>query len=299
MKILVLGGGKSPERNVSLRSANAVAKNLKIAGFEVEQSDPKDNIKLSPENIVFPILHGQGGEDGELQKLLESVNIPFLGSSSQASALCFDKDLTRQKLIENNLPVAAGDKVTAQTYLNHKLASHAHVLKVSHGGSSIGTYIIRNPKLIDQNKVDEVFSLDNEAVIEELIAGVEITVPILDDKALPVIEIVPPKNGEFDYENKYNGQTKELCPPQSVSAEIQLKAQSLAEIVHKVLGARHLSRIDIIVKSNSEFVILELNTMPGMTEQSLYPLSAKTAGIDMPELMKKFVGFVKRDYKIE
>ncbi len=298
MKILVLGGGNSPEREVSQRSAKAVASALETAGFEVDQADPKDGLKVGEDTIVFPILHGQGGEDGKLQKQLEALKVPYLGSDSQASAICFDKSLARQKLQDFNIPVAAGDTVTWQTYASHKLSKEPHVLKVSRGGSSIGTYIVRDPENINQNHVQEVFSLDNEAVIEELVIGNEITVPILDNKALPVIEIVPPQDGEFDYENKYNGRTQELCPPQNVSQLLQSKAQTLATQVHQALGARHLSRIDIIVKPNGDLVVLELNTMPGMTAQSLYPLSAKAHGLEMPELMREFVRLVKRDYKL-
>lgn len=140
--------------------------------------------------------------------------------------------------------------------------------------------------------------MDPTAVIEELIEGVEITVPVLDNKALPVIEIKPPPGDEFDYDNKYNGETEEICPPVSVSKELQRVAQDYAEKAHAMLGCRHLSRSDFIVASDGRVVMLELNTMPGMTDQSLYPKSAKVAGIDFPELMKKFASLVKRDFKI-
>lgn len=298
MKILVLGGGISTEREISLRSASAVKTALQIAGHEILIADPRERIDIPANTIVFPILHGRGGEDGTIQLWLEKSKIPFLGTTSRPSEICFNKQLTREKLLANGLPVAKGDEVTAKTYTGHLLTKLPHVLKVCRGGSSIGTYIVRNPAEVDQTKVNEVFNLDDKAVIEELIIGTEITIPILDNDALPVIEIVPPQAGEFDYENKYNGKTKEFCPPKSITSQIQLKAQALAKTVHTVLGARHLSRIDMIVKPNSELIILELNTMPGMTEQSLYPLAAKQAGLTMPALMNKFVELVKRDYAL-
>lgn len=299
MKILVLGGGDSTERDVSLRSAAAVTKALKQAKFEVEEADPKNKLNIKPGYIVFPILHGQGGEDGSLQLKLEAIQAPYFGSNSFASAVCFDKALARKKLELAGLPVAKGDKVSKATYNDHELAKQPHVLKVSKGGSSIGTYLVRDASKIDRQKVDEVFALDDTAVIEELVEGTEITVPILDSEALPVIEIVPPPDGDFDYENKYNGKTTELCPPKSVDQATQKEARELAVKVHIALGARHLSRTDIIIRPNGQMVVLELNTMPGMTEQSLYPLSAKQSGLDMPALVKKFVDLVKRDYGLE
>jgi D-alanine-D-alanine ligase len=128
--------------------------------------------------------------------------------------------------------------------------------------------------------------------------GNEITVPILDQKALPVVEIVPPDNEEFDYDNKYNGRSQELCPPLSVPRETQKQAQELAEKVHKTMGCRHLSRVDIMIDKAGKLYVLEINTMPGMTDQSLYPKSALVAGMMMPDLMTKFVELVKRDYSI-
>jgi D-alanine-D-alanine ligase len=129
-------------------------------------------------------------------------------------------------------------------------------------------------------------------LLEELIEGTEITVPILGDQALPVIEIIPPQGKEFDYENKYNGTTQELCPPQHVSAEKQQEAQRLAEKIHKAAGVRHLSRTDIIIDENGKLWVLELNTIPGLTDQSLFPKAAAAAGINMQQLMQKFLDMI-------
>lgn len=297
---MVLGGGDSPERDVSLRSASAVSRALKIAGYEVIEADPKNGIEALDgfNGIVFPILHDKGGEDGQIQAELEERHLPFLGTESNASAVCFDKSSARRILLAAGLPMAAGGMVNKETYFNHELTTNPHVLKVARGGSSIGTYIIRDPKNVDKYKIGEVFDLDDRAIIEELIEGIEITVPVFDTNALPVIEIKPPTDTEFDYENKYNGATQELCPPVSVSEDLQRQAQYLAEQVHSALGCRHLSRADIIVKKDGSMIVLETNTMPGMTDQSLYPKSASVNGQDMPGLMRNFVDLVKRDYKI-
>ncbi len=300
MRVLVLGGGNSPERDVSLRSSLAVAEALEAAGYEVLRADLRDGYScfdgLQPDDIVFPILHGAEGEDGVVQAEMERRGLAFLGSDSAASAVCFDKQKSREAFKQVGIPVAEGGSVTKETYKEHVLSKMPHVLKVQRGGSSIGTYLVPDPIRVDPEKVGQVFLLDNEAIIEELIVGVEITVPVLDGTALPVIEIQPPENGEFDYENKYNGKTAEICPAESVDDEVQRVAQNLAERVHETMGCRHLSRTDIIVRPNGEMVILEINTMPGMTNQSLFPLSARVAGMSMPELMKKFVALVQRDY---
>ena len=301
MNIVVLGGGDSEEREVSLRSSRAVSNALIEDGFKVINLDPispKSFDLIESGTTVFPILHGKNGEDGVVQYELERRNLPYLGSNQAVSQICFDKYQTRNALKQVGLPVAAGDKVLKSTYFDHPLVKMPHVLKVNKGGSSIGTYIIRDSNDISEDKVEELFKLCEEAVIEELVSGTEITVPILDNKALSIVEVIPPSGEDFDYINKYNGRTKEICPPTSINKSTQLLAKELAESAHAKLGCRHLSRVDIIVKPDNTMVVLEINTMPGMTDQSLYPLSAKTGGISFPELMLKFVDLVKRDYKL-
>lgn len=297
--ILVLGGGNSPERDVSLRSAKSVAEAARAAGFNVLEADPKDGLgvldKLAPQTIVMPILHGVGGEDGELQAELEKRKLPFLGSGSKVSQECFDKWQTRLILQKNDVPMAEAVRVTQESYASEVLAKKPHVLKILHGGSSIGTLIVRDTSKVTPEQLDEIFGMENDAVLESLVEGIEITVPILDQTALPAIEVRPPEGGEFDYANKYNGQSAELCPPPSLSKEQHEKAQRLAEKVHKTMECRHLSRVDTIMRPDGSFVVLEINTIPGLTDQSLYPKAAAVSGLSMPELVKKFVELVQRD----
>jgi D-alanine-D-alanine ligase len=146
--------------------------------------------------------------------------------------------------------------------------------------------------------VEDIFKLEEEAIVETMIDGKEITVPILDGYALPVIEIIPPDEGGFNYENKYNGRTQEIVPPKSIPEEVQINARLMAEKVHKIMGCRHLSRIDFMVNKNNKLYVLEANTMPGMTEQSLYPKSAAVNGMSMAQLVDKFIDMVKRDYNL-
>lgn len=298
MKILVLGGGESPEREVSLRSAANVATAARAAGFEVLEADPKYEPEilntLPIDALVFPILHGAGGEDGVIQKQLEDLKLAFLGSGSQVSQECFDKWTTRQKLEAAGIVMPKARLVTKDTYKNTDLIKTPYVLKVARGGSSIGTLVVHDPSVVDPAKVEELFGLDDHAVLEELIEGDEVTVPVLDSSALPVIEIIPPANEEFDYDNKYNGRTQELCPAKNISADLQKQARDMAERVHYVMGARHLSRVDMMIDKDDRIYVLEINTMPGMTTGSLYPKSAKEAGMDMPALVKKFAELVTK-----
>ena len=204
-------------------------------GFEVIEVDPKDGYEILDglsEVIVMPILHGKNGEDGIPQAELEKRGLPFLGSTSSVSKICIDKWQTRLMLQKAGIAMPKAEHVHKGDYLQSELAKQPHVLKVQHGGSSIGTLMVRDPAKVTPEQIEGIFSLEDEAVLEELIEGIEITIPIFDQSALPALEVCPPEGGEFDYENKYNGQSAELCPPLSLSAEQHQAAQALAEKVH-------------------------------------------------------------------
>jgi len=292
----------SPERDVSARSAKAVASAARQAGFDVIEISLIDDLagldKIPKGMVVLPISHGVNAEDGWVQTELEKRGLPFLGSDSQSSKNCFDKWRARQMFIGAGIKMPEAVRVNRESFSKQALAQKPYVLKILSGGSSIGTLIARDPLAVKQSQIDELFDMENDAVLEELIEGAEITVPILDHKALPVIEIIPPTDGEFDYDNKYNGATQEIVPPENVPADVQKKAQEIAEKVHRTMGCRHLSRTDFMVDKAGDLFALEINTMPGLTDQSLYPKAAAAAGMDMPALITKFVELVKRDYSI-
>ena len=239
--VLVLAGGTSGEREVSLSSGKAVVAALQTAGHEVEVRDPADGLDeleplLAKIDVVFPALHGVGGEDGTIQTWLEEHKLPFVGSGSAASRLCFDKAAYKQFLQAHNLPTPAGHTVDLDHIWADDLTREPFVLKPVDGGSSIDTFIVREPALAPRQDIEQALRLHSVMLLEKLISGTELTVAILKDKALPVIEIVPPKDGEFDYENKYNGQTAELCPPQHITSEVQQAAQALALKIHDWLS---------------------------------------------------------------
>lgn len=299
MKILVIGGGISSEREVSLRSSISVAESLKASGHIVTYYDWDGTSQWLADNasahdVVFPVLHGQGGEDGQIQKILEDLDCKYVGTDSIHSQFCMDKTVTRNMLLAEGIKLPVGQKVDEKQYKEHKLFSEPHVLKPKDGGSSIDTFIFSDIAERDQNKVHAAFRTHKTMLIEQYIVGKEITVPVMQGKDLPVIEIIPPTDGTFDYQNKYNGLSKELCPPENVSQEVQKQATEIALKCHKVMGCRHLSRTDMIVSADGIFV-LEVNTMPGMTGQSLFPKAAQYAGLNMNLLTDYLVKLAVKD----
>lgn len=293
MNILVLAGGSSNERDVSLRSGAAVTAALREAGHICTEADPsQSDFSLAQAvdgiDVVFPALHGAGGEDGTLQAELEALNVRFVGSGSQASRICFDKWAYKQLLQTNGLPASQGVLVSADS-MNHPLFTHPYVLKPNNGGSSLDTQIVRAPNAETLQASRELLERYPQMLLEELVNGTEITVGVLNGTALPVIEIVPPQGKEFDYENKYNGASQELCPPQSVPEDIQQAAQALALKIHLLAGCRHFSRTDIIIDKNAGLHVLETNTIPGLTSQSLLPKMVAQAGMTMTVFTDKLV----------
>ena len=293
LKVVVLGGGNSSERPISLKSAKAVAGYLSAKGHKVSLVDPIGEIErytkqLQTADVVFPALHGAGGEDGQVQAYLESLDIPFVGSGSVSSRLCFDKYKYLTLLQKNHILVPQTNLVTKQQFFASALKHAPFVLKPNQQGSSIGTLIVKKPKDYDEAHVNELFGSYGSMLLEPYISGQEITVGVVAKAALPVIEIVPPANQAFDYVNKYNGKTKEICPPENLAASIETQVKQLAVQIHNLCGCRHLSRTDMIVDGQSIYV-LETNTMPGLTDQSLLPKAAQADGIDMVELCSMLV----------
>jgi len=203
-------------------------------------------------DIVIPMLHGKFGEDGHIQKIIEDIGIPFVGSGSVSSQLCFNKVSTKKIFDDNGIQTPKWGVIKEVDDL--KGWDYPLVIKPIEGGSSIGVIIVKSQD--DFRNID----FSNPMLAEEYIDGQELTVGILGNIALPVVEIIPPENRWFDYEAKYNNNTQENIPPKYISKATQQQAQTIALNVHKLCGCRHLSRVDMILRKNRLF-ILEINTL--------------------------------------
>jgi D-alanine-D-alanine ligase len=293
-KIIVLAGGTSEEREVSLRSGAAVSKALGAVRHQVETIDPTQPLstyldQFKQAEVIFPALHGLGGEDGSLQLFLEAHGIKYVGSDSQASRLCFFKDLSLEVMLQNNILTPTTELVDFAGFQHSDIVSHGYVLKPNDGGSSIDTFVVRDPAQADLPAIAAAFERHGRLILQELIEGIEVTVPVVNGTVLPVIEIIPPENQEFDYANKYNGATQEICPPVNVSPAKQQAVQTLAVKMDAAFGCRDLSRSDYIIQADGTTYALEINTIPGLTDQSLLPKAAAVAGMDMPTLCDRLV----------
>jgi D-alanine-D-alanine ligase len=294
IKVLVLAGGNSSERAVSLRSGRVVEASLREAGFDTYFIDPVEPLEnyldeFKEVDVVFPALHGHGGEDGILQEYLESIGVTFVGSGSASSKLCFDKSEYLDLMKANGILIPETEVVTKIQFKNSELIKSPFVLKPLDEGSSIDTILVKDLSKINEKRVDEVFANHPTMLLEPFIDGHEITVGVLGNKALPVVEIIPPVHEDFDYENKYNGKTLEICPPKNVSQEVQQIARELTERIHALCNCAHMSRTDMIVSSDNSIYILETNVIPGLTDQSLLPKAAAADGLSMPEVCTRLV----------
>lgn len=299
MHILLLAGGSSGEHDVSLRSGQAVAEALDELGHTYDLVDPGAldfNLvdHLNGADLVFPALHGAGGEDGTLQKVLEDAGIKFVGSGSASSELCFNKWAYKQLLLTNELPASTG-KLVDKNGLDDEWFASPHVLKPIDGGSSLDTQIVRLPNKQTLEAAAALLERYGQMLLEPIIEGTEITVGILGEDALPVIEIIPPDGLEFDYENKYNGATQELCPPVNVSQDIQTKAKELALKIHGLCGCKDMSRTDMMIDKSGNLHVLETNTIPGLTNQSLLPKMAAQAGYSMADFVDRLTKLALAD----
>jgi D-alanine-D-alanine ligase len=276
MKVSVLAGGVSGEREVSLRSGAAVAKALRSIGVKVLEVDVKEKGVKAPQgtDICFLALHGTYGEDGEVQRELEAAGMPFTGSGSEASALAFDKLKARDAMLAAGVPMAESQEWTPACDWKPP-----YVLKPVASGSSLGTFLVRTEEEAKKAVKEAKKWKDGGMMIERLIEGAEMTVGILGEQALPVIEVRPAK-GFYDYKNKYtSGATQYLCPA-PIPKEKAQELQELALKAHRALGCEVLSRVDIMVDAEGKPHVLEVNTLPGMTDLSLLPKAGRAAGID-------------------
>ncbi|MBM4302414.1 MAG: D-alanine--D-alanine ligase [Deltaproteobacteria bacterium] len=296
MRLALIAGGKSSEREVSLKSGAQVYQALNKDKYDIRRYDPLTDLeRLVREakelDAALIIMHGRGGEDGSLQGLLDLLEIPYQGSGILASALAMNKELSKAIYQMAGLRVPAAlafhrDKAPSPQEIEAKLGLPV-VIKPVNEGSSIGISIAGTPEAL-QTGLAAAFALDNRVLAEEFIQGAEVTGGVLGNanlQALPLVEIIPASTyAFFDYEAKYRpGATEEICPAR-LSPELTKRAQECALIAHQALGCRGYSRTDMMIREQEIFV-LETNTIPGMTGTSLFPQGAKAAGIDFPDLL--------------
>lgn len=291
-KIAVLMGGPGSEREVSLATGRGVSKALRSLGAEVVEVDVRDeNFELSHDvDLTFLTIHGTFGEDGQLQQILEDRGVAYTGDGIEESRIAFDKILSKERFRENNVTtpywqvVKSGQRPTIPLPI---------VVKPPRQGSTVGVVIVKNARELD-SAVAEAAKYDGELLIEKFVPGRELTVGILGDQALPILEIIP-KGGFYDFTNKYpflnpqaGGGAEHVCPAK-IDNDKTKEIQDLALRAYRALGLQVYSRVDVILSENNEPFVLEINTIPGMTEASLLPEAAAAAGISYVDLCTRII----------
>lgn len=291
MKVLVITGGSSSERKISLMSAKQVKTGLEEVGHKVKLFDLIKGfveLKKLAKNFdcIFPVIHGEEGEGGSLQKFLAKLNKPFVGGSWKGYKQGWHKISFKNFCQENNIPTSHWKKIkTRKDILKFGFPC---VLKSDNGGSSREVVILKSKDDLKKYLVRKLFKSKLKLYVEKFIPGVEVTVAVLHNKSLPVIEIIPPKGGWFDYKNKYWGETQEIPHAPSLDKKTKRLVQKLAEKIHNSLGLGQFSRTDFMVTNRKPYV-LEVNTIPGLTASSLFPKAAQAAGLSFSKLLDKII----------
>lgn len=303
MKVAVLKGGPSLERQVSLRSGARVEDALQRLGHEVTSidvgADLIERLEADRPEVAFLALHGRGGEDGTVQELLDITGIPYTGSGVLACIRSVDKVLTKHLLVEAGLPtpeffafsetafreLGARDALPA---IEERLAFPI-VVKPASQGSALGVKFARTAADVPAALI-AAFSYDSRVLLERHVDGRDVAVSVLDGQALPVVEAVPREEDFYDFEARYEiGRTDFVCPA-DLTDECTAKTQELALATYELLGCRGFARVDLMIEeSTGDPLVLEVNAIPGLTETSLLPMAAEAAGISFDELIGRLV----------
>lgn len=284
-RLAVLKGGPSAEREVSLRSGAAAAAALREAGYDVVEVMVDDEHFVVPEGIelAFLALHGTFGEDGRVQDLLSARGIPFTGASAETSRITIDKEKTKERFRRVGVPTPRGQSVRTLAEITLPLPLF---VKPNSQGSSVGSRAASTHEEL-ATAVSEALKFDSSVLVEQLIQGKELTVGVLGDQVLPIVEIHP-LDGFYDYTNKYTqGRTEYHCPAR-LADETTALVQKHALAAHRSVGEAIYSRVDFLLENDLPYC-LEINTIPGMTATSLLPKAAAVAGISFPQLCRRIV----------
>ena len=285
--VALLMGGPGKEREVSLRSGAAVAVALNSAGALVTAIDVNGpEFVLPPEaGLAFNIIHGTFGEDGELQEILDRRGIPYTGEGAEGSRRAFDKIETKAAFDSAGVPTSAWHAIGRGELPR---LDFPFVVKAPRQGSSVGVHIVRDAADLAP-ALDDCFLYGDRVLVEAFFRGRELTVGILGEYALPVVEIVP-HEGFYDYEHKYTKGASEYHVPAALSEDQTRAVQSAALAAHRSLGLEVYSRVDVLLAPDGSMSVLEVNTIPGMTETSLLPKAAAVAGLDFSMLCEEIAG---------
>ncbi len=305
LRVVVLAGGLSHERDVSLRSGRRVAEALRDAGVEVDERDADaallPELQSSPPDCVIPLLHGETGEDGALREVLELVSVPYVGSRPDACRAAFDKPVAKTVIARAGLHTPRSVSLPHETFrelgavavMDALVASLGLPLMVkpSRGGSALGCTVVREAGTLPSAMVD-AFAYGETALVERLVVGQEVAVPVVDTgsgpQALPVVSIHP-DGGVYDYTARYTAGSTEFVVPAKLDPTLAEECARVAVAAHAALGLRDLSRSDLIVDADGTVWFLEVNVAPGLTETSTVPLAVQAAGLDLGGLMAELV----------
>jgi D-alanine-D-alanine ligase len=288
-RVAVLMGGRSAEREISLISGNEVLAGLQRKGVDAYGIDVSFDIchKLGSGQFdrAFIVLHGRGGEDGEIQGFLQAINLPYTGNGVTASVLSMNKRISKNNWIQQGLPTAGFERVKATTDVAELVARLGLplIIKPVNEGSSIGMSKVNTEQQLS-HAIDLALKYDADVIAEQWIQGEEYTVAILDGEALPAIRLKTPHEF-YDYEAKYKANTTEYLCPCGLDAESEEQMQQLAVQAFNGLGMSGWGRVDFMRDGAGQFYLLEANSVPGMTDHSLVPMAAKQAGISFDDLV--------------
>jgi D-alanine-D-alanine ligase len=305
-RLVVLAGGLSHERDVSLRSGRRVAEALRRAGRDVDERDVGADLigalQADPPACVLPLLHGESGEDGALREVLELVDVPYVGARPDACRLAFDKPVAKAVVARAGVSSPRAVTLPADTFREAGAAAVMAtlvdrlglplVVKPARGGSALGCSVVREPAELPGAMVG-CFSYGTLALIERFVQGTEVAVTVLDRgggdlQALPAVEIRP-DSGVYDYTARYTAGATEFVVPAELPADQAAACAEVAVTAHRALGLRDLSRSDLVVSTDGTVEFLEVNVAPGMTETSLVPLALEAAGLTLGTVCSELV----------
>lgn len=281
-RVAVFAGGVSGEREVSLRSGASIAASLRRMGAEVFEVDPMESGWTLPENadLAFLALHGEGGEDGAIQNVLEKIGVPYTGSDEASSRLAFDKQAAKTVFLREGVPTPPSIGLNELERSGTAPFGFPRVVKPVCGGSSLHLYFVDDQEAWHQ-LIPTLPAID--FLVEREIRGREFTVGLLGGQALPIVEIVP-KDGRYDYSNKYTkGGARYDCPAH-LDPGVAKQMMAIGSQAFEVLGCRDYGRVDVMMDGDGSLFALEVNTLPGMTETSLLPKAAAAAGLSFDQL---------------